>query len=283
MNSDWTDITQAAVALRASHPMAPALDVLDLVMQRPADAEPGIPGVSREELAATRPDSPFGKLLREAFAPAFTDAELASRWQSAVLEAFARRYGLPFGDDAPWREACRAQLLRRWPHLPAESVGELACVFAELPEWRSLEPAAAADLFVRTSEERDSVQRKHTAFELALVAEGAAQEAIEDGLRAAMSVFTNAGMSPAQAMRGRSIFDESKSVSCPTDQIRYADISAARTWNEAEAAAVSACGGTAAPSQRVRLELRWRDEALGQCESAGGDRSVSPSEAGRID
>jgi hypothetical protein len=222
-------------------------------------------------------------LLREAFAPALTDADLAPRWQSAALEAFARRYGLPAGDDAPWHQKCRAQLLRRWPHLPSESAGELACAFAGLTEWHSLEPAAAADLFVRASEERDPVARKHTAFELVLVAEGAAREAIGRGLRAAMVVFANALISPARAVRGRSVLDGWKVLSCPKDQIHYADISAARTWDEAEAAAISACGGgSAAPLPRARLELRWRDEALGSRQSGDSDRQAPCNGTGHM-
>jgi hypothetical protein len=98
-----TDLARAAVALRRSHPRAPALDVLDVVLRRHR-------GSLQDFGAATRPGSEFGLVLAAAFDPGMApedwrivdhpntapevSAALLAIWHETVLGAFAARYGL---------------------------------------------------------------------------------------------------------------------------------------------------------------------------------------------
>ncbi len=101
------DLASAAVALTHSHPNAPALDVLDVVLS-------GHAGASVDPSAAwLQPAAPFGQVLAAAFDRAMspTDwaawsvppadpamrAALASVWRDVVLGAFVARYGLTVG------------------------------------------------------------------------------------------------------------------------------------------------------------------------------------------
>ena len=75
---DALAVVQAAVSLTRSHPHAPALDVLDLVMRGRADQvldfnDPAAPNGS---LAA--PNTPFGQLLAAAFDEAITASSLCA-------------------------------------------------------------------------------------------------------------------------------------------------------------------------------------------------------------
>lgn len=92
-----------AVALRRSHPQAPALDVLDLVMQHRT-------GSLASFGADIEPAKPFGLLIAEAFdtgmapddwrlvthpnTPPSVVATLRGIWTGEVLPKFAKRYGL---------------------------------------------------------------------------------------------------------------------------------------------------------------------------------------------
>lgn len=95
-------IAAAAAALRKSHPKAPALDVLDLVVQ-------GHDGLSFPA-DLVHPRAPFGQLLAEAFDTAMTPADwhdwtgpladpqardaLLAIWRTYVLPRFVSRYGV---------------------------------------------------------------------------------------------------------------------------------------------------------------------------------------------
>lgn len=92
-----------ALALRMSHPHAPALDVLDLVM-------PNRTGTLTSVGAEIEPATPFGFLLAEAFdtgmapedwrlvthpnTPPGVVAALRGIWTGEVVPKFAKRYGL---------------------------------------------------------------------------------------------------------------------------------------------------------------------------------------------
>lgn len=103
-------IVREAVALRASHPHAPALDILDLVMRGRGDLWLG------DLFEHMVPPSPFALLVAEAMG----DASPAAEWQAltgphaapevrdfmrqsyaeSVLPRFSKRYGFcwPFKD-----------------------------------------------------------------------------------------------------------------------------------------------------------------------------------------
>lgn len=109
-NREALAVVQAAVSLSRTHPHAPALDVLDLVMKGRVDqaldfADPASPHGS---LAA--PSTPFGQLLAAAFDEvmtpnewaAFTDATADAGlrdgcleiWRVYVVPWFEARYGV---------------------------------------------------------------------------------------------------------------------------------------------------------------------------------------------
>ena len=98
------DVAQAAVALARSHPQAPALDVLDVVMK-------GRHGATLDPSAAwVLPSSQFGGVLAAAFDCGMTPEEwavwsvppadpvliaaLLQLWPEKVLQPFAARYSL---------------------------------------------------------------------------------------------------------------------------------------------------------------------------------------------
>jgi len=90
-------VAKAAVALRQSHPAAPALDVLDIVMQ-------GHCGCLADFGDETSPATPFGFLLAECFDRGMepedwslvicAGAGLRAIWTDEVLPRFAARYAL---------------------------------------------------------------------------------------------------------------------------------------------------------------------------------------------
>lgn len=105
-------LTQAA-SLRLSYPQATALDVLDQVMEGHHGCDLDFTVTSKEPFGDwTDPASPFGELLRQAFAPDEISADaarlwlsldaaefdesdrLVERWQGRVIERFAARYKL---------------------------------------------------------------------------------------------------------------------------------------------------------------------------------------------
>ena len=93
-----------AVALRRSHPQAPAIDVLDLVMKHRTGS------LASFDSAGIEPATPFGFLLAEAFdtgmapedwrlvthpnTPPGVVATLRGIWTGEVLPKFVKRYGL---------------------------------------------------------------------------------------------------------------------------------------------------------------------------------------------
>lgn len=99
-----TQIVDIALALRRSHPPAPALDVLDLSFEghRGAHLCTGLPGGGDH----LDPPSPFAALLRDAFAPDLPfDVEVwegvapdgllwADHWASRVWGPLTARYEL---------------------------------------------------------------------------------------------------------------------------------------------------------------------------------------------
>lgn len=115
MQPTMPTIVSEALSLAKSHPHVPALDLLDLVMQghHGDDLDFDAPG-NQGFGDWTDPPSPFGELLRQAFAaneigpgaagiwasedpdPAVVTAQdaLVDHWQEAVVERFAQRYRL---------------------------------------------------------------------------------------------------------------------------------------------------------------------------------------------
>ena len=104
-DSEALAIIRTALAMRASHPNAAALDVLDLAMKGRQESDPDFedgaaPGGDLTDLA-----SEFGSLLIETFDTKYTvkerkaacvggmDAEQSEAWER-VTEAFATRYKL---------------------------------------------------------------------------------------------------------------------------------------------------------------------------------------------
>ena len=97
------DVAHAAVAIRRSHPAAPALEVLDLCLTQRT-------GSLADFGSEIEPATPFGFLLAEAFdtgmapqdwslyshpsTPAAVVQVLRGIWDGEVLDKFASRYGL---------------------------------------------------------------------------------------------------------------------------------------------------------------------------------------------
>ena len=97
------DIAQAASSLRTTHPKAPAIDVLDLVMQ-------GRSGSLADFGDALHPCAPLGQVVAEVFdwgmapgdwfllrnpsSPPAVIQALMGVWQGEVLPRFADRYNL---------------------------------------------------------------------------------------------------------------------------------------------------------------------------------------------
>ena len=106
-NLDAQAVVQAAVHLNRSHPHAPAIDVLDLVMEGRIDQTLDF---AHPAGSLAEPGSPFGKLLAAAFDEAMTANEWAAFtgpaaepplregcleiWRTHVLPRFAGRYGV---------------------------------------------------------------------------------------------------------------------------------------------------------------------------------------------
>lgn len=103
VNTISPDVARAAVSLRRSHPQAPALEVLDVVMRQRT-------GSLQDFGDAIRPGSDFGAIIAAAFdqGMAPTDwnlvnhpnsdpalvAALTQVWDTYVLPRFAAHYGL---------------------------------------------------------------------------------------------------------------------------------------------------------------------------------------------
>jgi hypothetical protein len=99
-----------AVALRGTHPQAPALDLLDVVFQGLQPGAVRFPAPALADDPLTGPRSPFGALLAEAFDPLMSPAEWAGLtapgvgpqqvagmlqvWGTQVLPRFGARYSL---------------------------------------------------------------------------------------------------------------------------------------------------------------------------------------------
>jgi hypothetical protein len=111
-NAQAQSIVRTALALASSHPNAPLLDVLDLAMVGHTGSSPDFDAYGEPFGDWTDPDSPFGDLLRQAFAAdqvgAMSSAAWLSEeplhvaqqegvlrvWQALVIEPFAHRYQL---------------------------------------------------------------------------------------------------------------------------------------------------------------------------------------------
>jgi hypothetical protein len=104
-DSEALAIVRTALAMRASHPNAPALDVLDLATKGRHESYPDFEDGAAPGGDWTDPASEFGTLLIEAFDTKYTvqewkaacvggmDAEQSEAWER-VTEAFASRYKL---------------------------------------------------------------------------------------------------------------------------------------------------------------------------------------------
>ncbi len=276
MDSESKAMVQTALAVRVSHPHASALDVLDLAMTDRHGTDPDFSDASTPGGDHTDPASPFGRLLRDAFAPEISDADLAdrrdpagegafwARWQQHVMDPFAKRYGLwsADADDEVWTGLVSMQMGRRWPDLAATEADETARALARLRGWRAVAAEAAADAYIRQTEERDGTGREHSAFQLALNVEDASLDDLARGVAAAQAVFDEAGVTPAQAARGLFTRDGWDDQGFPEEaQPTDAEMLAAAVWEEAEFAATAACcaGWPTVPSS-AGLELHWRWE-----------------------
>jgi hypothetical protein len=103
MTTKGSDLARNASTLRRTHPHAPALDLLDLVIR-------GYAGSVSDFADASKPCSEFGQLIAEAFdkgmapedwrlvehpnTPAPAVAALMGLWRDEVLVAFGARYAL---------------------------------------------------------------------------------------------------------------------------------------------------------------------------------------------
>lgn len=107
-------IVSAAMGLRRSHPSAPALSVLDAVMEGRLGSHPDFDDPSGD---FTLPPSCFARVLRDAFDPSISDAaleagvsgishEMSQKWD-AVLREFSARYEL-------WRPRADSTSRSRW-------------------------------------------------------------------------------------------------------------------------------------------------------------------------
>lgn len=111
-NAQAQSIVRTALALASSHPNVPLLDVLDLAMVGHTGSSPDFDAYGERFGDWTDPNSPFGDLLRQAFAAGQVDAmssaawlseepmhvanqeRVLSAWQSLVVDPFAQRYQL---------------------------------------------------------------------------------------------------------------------------------------------------------------------------------------------
>ncbi|TBR77022.1 MAG: hypothetical protein EPN64_04695 [Burkholderiaceae bacterium] len=276
MDTETQAIVQTALAVRVSHPHAPALDVLDLAMTDRHGADPDFSDAGTPAGDHTDSASPFGRLLRDAFAPGISDSELAerggtsneseflTRWQQLVIDPFAKRYRLWSADtdDDRWTSLVSGQVQKRWPHLADKDADVIARELAGAPGWRAVAAEAAADAYVRQVEERDAMTSERSAFRLALNIEGASPEDLARGIAAAQAVFDEARVTPAQAARGLFNRDGWDDRGLPEDtQPTDAEMQAAAIWEDAEfAAAAACCAGWPTMTGPAGLELHWRLE-----------------------
>lgn len=105
MTSSVDRIVAEVLAMRASHPQRPALDVLDRVMRRHRAAPSELVRRATRDDDPLLPPSAFARVLRDAFDPTMPEALFASRggadpdafwprWERCVIEPFGHRYGL---------------------------------------------------------------------------------------------------------------------------------------------------------------------------------------------
>jgi hypothetical protein len=100
-------IIETAIETRRSNPDMPALDVLDVAMHGEHHTDPDFRAADEPFSDWLFPPSSFAELLRDAFAPALSDDDLAKlsdlhaappelnqKWQRDVLPAFEKRYGI---------------------------------------------------------------------------------------------------------------------------------------------------------------------------------------------
>ncbi len=103
-------VVQATVNLARTHPHAPALDVLDLVMKGRIEQTLDFSDLAAVDGSLAAPGSPFGRIIAAAFDEAMTPNELAAFtgpaaeaalrdacleiWRIQVVPRFAARYGV---------------------------------------------------------------------------------------------------------------------------------------------------------------------------------------------
>ena len=75
-------IVDTALALARSHAHAPALDILDLAFEGHHGTDPNFDAPDKPFGDWTDPASPFGELLRKAFAADAIDRDAATLWVS---------------------------------------------------------------------------------------------------------------------------------------------------------------------------------------------------------
>jgi hypothetical protein len=107
-NASAAKIVRDALALRITHPHAPAIDLLDLVMRGHEDSDPDFTDDALPWGDHFDPRAPFGQLVAGAFDKAMSPADwlaltseaadarvaetLMGLWADDVTPAFARRY-----------------------------------------------------------------------------------------------------------------------------------------------------------------------------------------------
>jgi hypothetical protein len=109
-NPDALAVIDASVSLTRSHPSAPALDVLDLVMKGRQGQTLNFIEVGVRNCSLAAPSSDFGQLVARAFDTAMSPAEWAAFtaptadpmlrdacldvWRDEVFGRFCARYGV---------------------------------------------------------------------------------------------------------------------------------------------------------------------------------------------
>jgi hypothetical protein len=109
-NPDALAVVKAAVSLARTHPQAPALDVLDVVMRGRADQVLDFSDPTSPHGSLAGPGTPFAQLVAAAFDEAMTPAEWKAYtgapadadmrdgclqiWRVYVTPRFAARYGV---------------------------------------------------------------------------------------------------------------------------------------------------------------------------------------------
>ena len=132
---DALSVVRSAGAITGSHASAPALDVLDLVMEGRHGVALDFRDSTQPHGSWTSPPTPFGALLARAFDRVMTPAEwtgltgphqdpaqvvgLMDVWNRVVVLRFIQRYGI----SGAWATAIESSVAQSacFPHQPATS------------------------------------------------------------------------------------------------------------------------------------------------------------------